>query len=78
MEERAFYFVVDGGKVTKANNGKLGEADVSIEGTADAMTNLFEGELAIVGAFITKELVIKGNVGDAVWANVLLQASRTF
>lgn len=77
-EEKAFYFVVDGGKVAKADDGKLKEADVTIEGTAEAMSNLFDGELPVVGAFITKELVIKGTVGDAVGANVLLQAARTF
>jgi putative sterol carrier protein len=77
-DEMSFYFVVEGGKVAKADNGKLPVADVTIEGNAEAMSNLFDGELPVVGAFITKQLVIKGTVGDAVGVNVLLQAARTF
>ncbi len=77
-DEMSFYFVVDGGKVAKADVGKLNEADVTIEGNAEAMSNLFDGELPVVGAFITKQLVIKGTIGDAVGVNVLLQAARTF
>ncbi len=77
-DERSFYFVIDGGTVVKADNGKLNEADVTIEGNAEAMSNLFDGELPVVGAFITKQLVIKGTIGDAVGVNVLLQAARTF
>jgi len=77
-EVKAVYFVVDRGKVAKTGKGKLKVADVTIEGSAKAMSNLFNGELPVVGAFITKELIIKGTVGDAVGANVLLQAARTF
>ena len=57
-DEMSFYFVIDGGKVAKADNGKLNEADVTIEGNAEAMSNLFDGELPVVGAFITKQLVV--------------------
>ena len=76
--EASFYFVVEGGRVSKVDKGKLTNPDVTIEGSAQAMSKLFEGIIPIVGAFITKELTIKGAVGDAVGANVLLQAARTF
>jgi hypothetical protein len=42
------------------------------------MSNLFQGELTVIGAFITKELSITGAIGDAIGANVLIQAARVF
>lgn len=77
-DESAFFFAIEDGKVTRSGSGKLDEADVTIEGSAEAINNLFNGELPVIGAFITKQLIIKGKVGDAVGANVLLQAARTF
>lgn len=74
----SFYFAVDGKKVSEVASGELPEADVVIEGSQEAMGDLFEGNLAMIGAFITKELDIRGAVGDAVAANVLIQAARVF
>ncbi|MEW6410757.1 MAG: SCP2 sterol-binding domain-containing protein [Nitrospirota bacterium] len=76
--ETAFYFVVDGGKVSKVEQGKLDKADVIIEGKPEAMQRLFDGEIPIIGAFITKELTITGPIGDAIGAKVLLEAARIF
>jgi putative sterol carrier protein len=77
-KEISFYFLTDGKKVTKVDKGKLTKADVTLEGSQEAVSNLFEGNLSIVGAFITKELTIAGTIGDAVGANVLIQAARVF
>lgn len=74
----SFYFEVDRGRVVKAETGKPSKADVILEGSNEAMSNLFEGKLTIIEAFITKEVTVTGAVGDAVGANVLLQAARTF
>lgn len=74
----AFYFVVDGKKISEAASGELPEADVIIEGSQKALSELFEGNLAMIGAFITQEVNIRGTVGDAVGANVLIQAARVF
>lgn len=74
----SFYFEVNGGRVVKAETGKPGKADVILEGSNEALSNLFEGKLTIIEAFITKEITVKGTIGDAVGANVLLQAARTF
>ena len=74
----SFYFVVDGKRVSKVGEGVLPQADVYIEGTQEALSNLFQGKLAMIGAFITQELTIRGKVGDAVGANVLIQAARVF
>jgi len=77
-KEKAFYFVTDGTKVSKVDKGKIDKPDITIEGTQEAMSKLFEGKLAIVEAFITKELGINGAIGDAIGANVLIQATRVF
>lgn len=74
----SFYFVVDGKKVSEVASGELPMADVVVAGSQKALTDLFEGNLAMIGAFITKELDIRGAVGDAVGANVLIQAARVF
>ena len=74
----SFFFEVNGGRVVKAEMGKPGKADVILEGSNEALSNLFEGKLTIIEAFITKEVTITGAVGDAIGANVLLQAARTF
>jgi putative sterol carrier protein len=77
-QEIPFYFSVDGKKVAKVAKGKLPKADLIIEGSQKSLADLFEGKLTIVGAFITKELSITGTIGDAVGANVLIQAARVF
>lgn len=74
----SFYFVVDGKKVSKVGSGELPKADVYIEGKQELISNVFKGELAMIGAFITNELTIRGAIGDAVGANVLIQAARVF
>jgi len=76
--EMPFYFSVDGKKVIKVAKGKVTQADVVIEGSQKSMSNLFRGELTVIGAFITKELSITGAIGDAIGANVLIQAARVF
>lgn len=77
-EEIPFYFSVDGKKVAKVAKGRAKTADVVIEGSQKSLSNLFEGNLTVIGAFITKELAITGAVGDAIGANVLIQAARVF
>lgn len=74
----SFYFVVDRGKVAKAERGTLASPDVVIEGNAHAMADFFDGKLPVIGAFITKELTITGAIGDALGAKVLLDAARIF
>ena len=74
----SFHFVVDGKKVSKVAEGDLPKADVYIEGKQESISNLFKGDLAMIGAFITQELTIRGAIGDAVGANVLIQAARVF
>jgi putative sterol carrier protein len=76
--EMPFYFSVDGKKVIKVAKGKVSQADVVIEGSQKSMSNLFQGGLTVIGAFITKELSITGAIGDAIGANVLIQAARVF
>lgn len=77
-DKGAFYFTTAGGKVTHAEEGTLANPDVTIEGTDSAMTELFEGNISIVGAFITKQVTIKGAIGDALGAKILLDAVRVF
>lgn len=74
----SLYFVVRDDKVAEVKEGELSEADVTIEGNAESIEKLFDGSLPVIGAFITKELTIQGNVGDAVAAKVLLDAARLF
>jgi len=77
-KEIPFYFSVDGTKIVEVARGKMPKADVIIEGSQKSVTDLFEGTLTIIGAFITKELSITGTIGDALGANVLIQAARVF
>jgi putative sterol carrier protein len=74
----SFYFVVDRGKVAKAEKGTLTNPDVTIEGNAEAISDFFDGKIPVIGAFITKELTITGAIGDALGAKVLLDAARIF
>jgi putative sterol carrier protein len=74
----SLYFVVKNGKVEKAAVGELADAEVVIEGNSKAIGQLFDGSLPVTGAFITKEITVHGNVGDAVAAKVLLDAARLF
>lgn len=76
--ELSFYFVVRDNKLAEVATGKLANPDVVLEGDHQAMTDLFAGRLPVIGAFITKKLTITGAIGDAVGANVLLQAARIF
>jgi len=76
--EPAFYFVVQDGTLTKAQAGEYPNPDVTIKGSSQAISDLFDGKMAVVGGFITKELAIEGKVGDAIGANVLIQAARVF
>jgi putative sterol carrier protein len=73
-----FYFTTNKGKVAKVEQGKLANPDVTIEGTSIAMSDLFDGNVSIVGAFITKQVTIKGAIGDALGAKVLLDAVRVY
>ena len=73
-----FYFVVKDGKVAKSGEGELQGAEITLEGEPKAIAGLFDGSLSVVGAFITKDLTIKGSVGDAVGVKVLLDAVRIF
>lgn len=77
-KEIPFYFSVDGTKIVKVARGKMPKADVVIEGSQKAVSDLFKGNLPIIGAFITKEVTITGSIGDALGANVLIQAARVF
>jgi len=43
-----------------------------------AMSALFNGEISIVGAFITKQISVEGAIGDALGAKVLLEAVRVY
>ena len=74
----SFFFVVDNGKVSQVDTGKLDIPDITITGDAQSISDLFEGRLSIIGGFITKKLQINGSVGDAVGANALIQAARLF
>jgi|GEM_PF-6675253 putative sterol carrier protein len=74
----AFYFKTEAGKVTQADEGLLVNPDVTIEGTNGAISDLFDGNVSIVGAFITKQVTIKGPIGDALGAKVLLDAVRVY
>lgn len=74
----AFYFTVHNGMVSQVAAGTTANPDVTIEGELKDMEDLFEGRLAIVGGFICKNLKITGAVGDAIGANVLIQAARIF
>ena len=78
LDGGGFYFTTNGGKVTQAEEGKLANPDVTIEGTSGAMSDLFDGNVSIVGAFITKQVTIKGAIGDALGAKVLLDAVRVY
>lgn len=73
-----FYFVVKDGKVSKFGEGKINNPDVTIQGDLNFIERLFEGELSIIGGHITKKLIINGRIGDAIGANVLIQAARVF
>lgn len=73
-----FYFEVKGGKVVKSGEGELEGAQVTLDGEPQAIAGLFDGSLSVVGAFITKDLTVKGSVGDAVGVKVLLDAVRIF
>ena len=75
-EGSSFFFVVDHGKVTEVGDGKFNAPDVTITGDAHSISDMFEGKLSVIGGFITKKLHIDGSVGDAVGANVLIQAAR--
>lgn len=77
-DDAAFYFITNQGKVTQIEQGMLTKPDVTIEGTSSAISDLFEGNVSIVGAFITKQVEIKGPIGDALGAKVLLDAVRVY
>ena len=78
VDDGAFYFVANGGRITDVKQGLLSAPDVTIEGRDDVMEAMFKGEISIVGAFITKELTIQGAIGDALGAKVLLEAVRVY
>jgi len=77
-EDFSCFFIVKDGKVARSGSGLIDEADVTIEGPVGVIDDLFNGDLPVIGAVITKKMIIKGRIGDAVGANVLLQAARTF
>jgi len=77
-EGGSFFFVVDNGKVSHVDTGEIDSPDVTIKGDAQSISDLFDGKISIIGGFITKKLKIDGPVGDAIGANVLIQAARLF
>ena len=78
IDKGSFYFIADDGRIAEIGEGQIKDPDVTIEGSDKAMGALFNGEISIVGGFITKELSVQGAIGDALGAKVLLEAVRVY
>ena len=77
-DDSGFHFITRDGQVTKVDEGILDRPDVVIKSDNETMSLLFAGKVAIIGGWITQKIKIEGKIGDAIGANVLIQAARVF